>query len=661
MTNGEKQNPSNAHRPLQIIPSFDTWAGTTDEAIREKIRGLQAAGLGGLVTNVSLENYLRSDTAWDVLKRGVEIAHKAGLRVWIYDEEGYPSGAAGGLVLQQYPAGEAQGLIRTRDAAGRVRYNVVTLYEATHATENFYKKRHYINILDPSAVTTFLAVTHDRYARLLEPIGKCVEAFFTDEPSLINAYIPKGKTYPRTLPWHPRLPEIFLARKGYDLMPHRERLFVDVDLMDRKVRCDFYEVVADLCAETYFGQLQEWCKAHGVASSGHLLGEETMVWQTDFDGSPFPSYRKFDIPGIDMILSDPEKIMARDYFMVPKIAGSATRLQGQRRLMCEISDFFGSMEGHPASMEQMQCTAGILFSFGVTDMLSYYPLSLAAEKEIKPTDFSPEQYRRYTEFVTRLHLLFSSGTISPHVAILYPITSVWAHFTPSDRSMYEPHPDPIVCQLDEGFTSLCRNLLQQQIDYDIVDERSLAGARVDGTTLVLGERKYEILLLPPADTVHLRTMEVIARFVEKGGTVLASPLVPRYAAEGAGEDLRIQELIRVVREAGALGGSTPGSPPLAYLERSRALPECALDPASPNLLCTTISKAEGPAYLLVNVSSREYRGSFTFRAIGEAMLFDPATGSERPLTVERTAESRSRVELSLQPFGSLCILFSDGH
>jgi hypothetical protein len=647
----------NMHRPLQIIPPFEIWAGTTDETIRETIRKLQDAGLGGLVTNVSLENYLRNDKAWDILQRGVRIAHEAGLRVWIYDEEGYPSGTAGGLVLQQYPAGEAQGVIRTVDSAGKAQYSIEPLYQDTHATENFYKKRHYINILDPAAVATFISVTHDQYARCLDPIGKYIEAFFTDEPSLITAYIPPGRPYPLTLPWHPRLPEIFKARTGYDLLQNRDRLFVDVDAMDRKVRCDFYEMIADLCAETYFGQIQGWCKTHGVSASGHLLGEETMVWQTYFDGSPFVSYRKFDIIGIDMILSDPEKIMAKSHFLVPKIAGSSARLQGKRKVMCEISDFFGQMERQPASMEQMMCTAGMLFSFGVTEILSYYPLSFAPEKELKPTDFTPARYRRYTDFVTRLHEFFSSGTIANRVAVLYPITSVWAHFKPSNRSMYEPHPDRTVCELDEGFATLCRTLLQKQIDYDIVDERSLAEARYEGNSLVVGERRYDVLLLPPADTIHLRTMQVIAGFIENKGTVLASPLVPQYAAEGPEEDHRIQEMMKTIREKGALGGSAPGSPPIHYLLRSRALPECVLDPGSPNVLCTMISRAAGPAYLFVNVSSQEYTGSCTFRATGDAVLFDPVTGAEHALTVEKTADTRSRVGLILQPFGSSAIRF----
>lgn len=647
----------NACRPLQIIPAFEDWVGTTDELIRQRVRALAATGLGGLVTNVRIQNYLRDDASWDILRRGVRIAHEEGLRVWIYDEEGYPSGAAGGLVLAKEPGVEAQGLIRTMDGKGAVRYDVITLYESTHATENFYKKRHIPNILDPVAVATFLALTHDHYARVLEPIGEYVEAFFTDEPALITAYIPKDREYPQTLPWHPRIPEEFRARKGYDLLPHRESLFADVGPEDRKIRCDFYDVIADLCAETYFGGLQQWCHAHRVSSSGHLLGEETMVWQTDFDGDPFACYRKFDIPGIDMILSDPEKIMAKDYFMVPKIAGSATRLQGKKRLMCEISDFFGMMDKKPATTAQMQCTAGILYSSGVTDLCSYYPLSFAPASELKPMEIPDAEYKHYTAFVSRLNYFFTGGTIDARVAVVYPLNSLRSHFTPSHRSMYEPHPNADVRFLDEKFTSLCRNLLQQQIDFDIVDERSLAGAALEGKTLAAGERRYSMILLPPIDTLRLASMEVISRFVDAGGSVLAHALLPAHAAEGPEHDGTISTMVARMKAAGALGGSAAGTPPIGYLVRSRVPVHCELAPASTNVLCALITRNDGPACYLVNVSSDAYEGTGTFRLPGKAFLVDPSTGEEHPLQQERTGDARLQVALKFRPFASGFVVF----
>jgi len=69
LMNGDNANDLNSHRPLQMVHAFESWAGTTEKSIREKIRGLQEAGLGGLVTNVNLKNYLRDVKAWTTSSR----------------------------------------------------------------------------------------------------------------------------------------------------------------------------------------------------------------------------------------------------------------------------------------------------------------------------------------------------------------------------------------------------------------------------------------------------------------------------------------------------------------------------------------------------------------------------------------------------------------
>ena len=652
--------PPPASRFLQFIGAFDDWSGTTDDGIRKKVGFLLDAGAGGLVATVSLRNYLKDEAAWETLKRGVAHARLAGLRVWIYDEEGYPSGTAGGEVLERVPSAEAQGLVRVAAPGGEVRYEVVRLYEGTHATENFYKKRPYINIMEPAAADTFIAATHERYERALHPIGESVEAFFTDEPSLIATYIPKGKTYPLTLPWHPRLPEIFRARKGYDLLPHRESLFVDTGEVDRHVRCDFYEVVADLCAENYFGRLQHWCRAHGVSSSGHLLGEETLVWQTNFDGDPFTCYARFDIPGIDMILSDPGKIMRELYFLVPAVAGSAARLQGKRRVMCEISDFFGQMERRPATIAEMRSTAGILYALGVTDLVSMYPLFAGPAADARPGDFPPAEFRGYADHAARLNVMFTGGERRSRLAVVHPIRSVWAHFTRSDRSMYEPYPGELVRFIDQSFTDLCRLLLQHQVDFDIVDERSLEGAQTADGALAVGTRRYGAVLLPPMDTVRTATMEALAAFVREGGAVFAHPLLPQYAAEGTASDVRVRSLAGEMASAGALGGSRPDGPPLVYLIASRLPPDCHLGPPTPDIVCAGIDRPGETAFFLVNTSAREYEGMAVFRASGEAVLLDPSTGGERPAGADRVTPTTSRVRIALGAFGSMFIVFRGG-
>jgi hypothetical protein len=54
-------NLPNSCRLLQMIHPFENWAGTTEEAIRTRLRQAAAAGIGGVVTNVRFENYLRDE------------------------------------------------------------------------------------------------------------------------------------------------------------------------------------------------------------------------------------------------------------------------------------------------------------------------------------------------------------------------------------------------------------------------------------------------------------------------------------------------------------------------------------------------------------------------------------------------------------------------
>jgi hypothetical protein len=681
---------------LQFTAPFEEWCGTDEDATRLNLVHIRNLGMRGIVLNVNLQDYLCSEPAWEVLRRGVRMAASMGLGVWIYDEKGYPSGAAGGLVLKEFPEGEATGLVRSPDAGGKLRFETVKLYEGTHATENFYEKQPYINILDPEAVLTFLRVTHERYARALDPIGEYVEAFFTDEPSLITAYIPRGKSYPPTLPWHSRLPGIFLARKGYDLEPHLESLFTDTGEIDRQIRCDFYEVIGEMCAETYFGQIQQWCRTNRVLSSGHLLGEETLYWQTIFEGDPFACYGKLDIPGIDMILSDPGRIMRETFFLVPKLAGSACRLQEKKRLMCEISDFLGGRDGRHANLQQMNCTAGILTGLGVTDFVSMYQPPLPRVPGVVnptwpgPAPLSEEEYRVYADHCARLRMLFSEGVVETKIAVLHPLVTFRAHFTPSDRSMYEPHPNALLEFVDRSFTDLCRDLLQRQMDFDIVDEGSLADGRIEDGTLAISNQRYVAVLLPPMDTARLQTMETIARFVEEGGWVYTHALVPVYAAEGILHDGRIRELsAKICGGSGASGGAgdtgdtrasgassasratrasggsgvadgaegTPNRLQVIDALNSRILANCELTPASKEILCTQIFRSEGPAFFLVNTAPDEYRGFCTFHATGRALILDPATGESSAPETELTGPASTQIQLSMRPYQTMFVEF----
>jgi hypothetical protein len=114
------RSPPAEFRPIQIIHGFDNL-GSDTQTIRKRLQELRALGIGGLVVNVSFRDYLRSEEQWRLFLDGLKVAEELGFVLWLYDEEGYPSGAAGGLVLERNPNYEAIGLVRVIGDDGKVR------------------------------------------------------------------------------------------------------------------------------------------------------------------------------------------------------------------------------------------------------------------------------------------------------------------------------------------------------------------------------------------------------------------------------------------------------------------------------------------------------------------------------------------------------------
>ena len=120
---------SRKHGPLQIVHDFkftalnvkddytvlDTldYSGKVDY-IKSRIDKLNRMGYGGVVMNVDYKGYLKNPDAFTLFFECAEYAKSLGLSVWIYDEQYYPSGGAGGVTLEGHPEFEAAALVEIR-------------------------------------------------------------------------------------------------------------------------------------------------------------------------------------------------------------------------------------------------------------------------------------------------------------------------------------------------------------------------------------------------------------------------------------------------------------------------------------------------------------------------------------------------------------------
>ncbi len=623
--------PPLADRPLQIVHGIDLDRPTADaldqmvpgsgsqKLVLRKMNQYKDLGLGGIVCNVAFQQYLRSEENWQKLIAGIDACAELGMVVWLYDEEGYPSGAAGGLVLEENPTFEALAL--AYDPSRPEPLFLRPAYEHTHASNNYYAARRYINVIDERAVRAFIAATHEAYyQRLQRHFGKTIQAFFTDEPSLIAINLgqlpeevrtkvrvvdpidPTVKPLP-TVPWSHDLAELYRKRFGQDLSVQRMSLFTGQSPEDRRVRSQFWELIADLVAERYFGTIQTWCAAHKVASSGHTLWEEALMHHPALDGNKLKALTRMDIPGLDLLTSDPEAVIHSGW-MTAGLPASAAVLRGSRRVMTEVSDFAQTMSRQgPVGLPEMQATAAWQAAWGVTEFTLYYGIPQR----------SPEQYRAYNTYVGRLNALLKPARMQSEVLLYYPVHDLWAEYLPVAEPLRLSSQSPRAQRIVSSFSRLGQTLQRSQVPFTIIDHEHLAAAKPgsDGS-LQIGDHRFTTLVAPAEIEFPPPAAKVVEAFRAGGGKVLVD--------QGQSGALSREELIAAIQ------------------------PAFHISPPADTIALGSFVREGRRIVLLVNVGRQRYQGQLAAKPAGTWHVCDPADGSV--YGAERTNDGLVKLDLA---------------
>lgn len=586
--------PPASCRPLLIEHGLTARRGTA-----AVIREYQELGLGGIVTNVPFANYLQDETNWKILAGTVEACAAAGLRVWLYDEHGYPSGSAGGLTLKKDPAGEAE--VLAFDPSRSDPFFVRRAYEHTHASNNYAAARRYINLLDRDATAAFLSVTHEAYAaHLAAYFGKTIEATFTDEPSLMAVNMgqlpekvrskvpvtdppdPSAKPL-ATVPWSRDLPEEYRRRYHRDLGPLRRSLFEGDADADRRVRREFWSLIGELTAERYFGQIQSWCRQHHLQSSGHKLAEESLLHHIALDGNGLSVLRRMDIPGLDMLSSDPQVVLGMGW-MTAAMPFSAALHEGHRQVMTEISDFSQRMSNKgSASLEEMNAAAAWQAAWGVTEFTLYY----------RPEHRTPEDFRAYCRCVGHLNAILRPARPAPQVLLYYPIDTLWEEYRPVAEPLRITAQTPRAQRLVQSFNRLGQILVRAQVPFALADYEALGQCKVERGWLTIGSTSYSALIVPREARLPSGCAGKLDTFAGGGG--------------------------RVVLDKG------PANLEVQSLREKLSLPE-SLEPARDSVVMGRFVRDGRRVLVLLNVGMKPYAGMLRHSSPGGGMYLDPASG-----------------------------------
>ncbi|MBO0995384.1 glycosyl hydrolase [Bacillus sp. SD088] len=381
--------------------------------------------------------------------------------------------------------------------------------------------KYYGTFVDPchhEAMTTFIELTHERYAQKLKKhFGKTIKGMFTDEIHLLGRY-----------PWSPRFVSFIQEKYGYDI---REYLYLllyqDRDLAP-KIRYHYFQANHLLFREAYHKQVHDWCEQYDLDYVAEVPSVR-MATQT-----------YSHIPGGD---SAHEKlgrsldwILKRYFYSLranPKMISSLSLQLGRDRALIES---FHSV-GWSMTLQDAKWMIDRLAAFGVNFFnfhAFFYTVDAMVKHDAPPSQFlqNPywQHYRMLGDYTARMSYLMSEGTPVRSIAVLDPTTSLWTHMgNPFSSFAYTGKDETEKEQLEylkSHWADLCIELTTHYKDYDHLDPELLARAEISNGEMMVGKARYKVLVIPPISNVEADAWRKIKQFIDEGGVVIANGLLP---------------------------------------------------------------------------------------------------------------------------------------
>jgi hypothetical protein len=649
----EFKQPGRQYRPIP----FWSWNDELQrEELNRQIEEMSTAGLGGYFmhgrSGLKVE-YLGKDWC-DCIEAGVKKGKETGLDAWIYDDEGWPSGFAGGIVngmseayqakymtaeVLHHPAELSQEeLLGAYSLTGEDSYTLVGDSDFSQFEKLLIIRRrvqpYYIDVMSKEAIDAFLKVTHQvYYDRFGEEFGKTMKGFFTDEPRFTCKM---GQ-----LPWSDGLREEFHKRYGYDLIDYLPCLFYEYQGFE-KVRYDFYRLVNDLFVTNYMKNIYDWCEEHNCYVTGHIMMEETIFSQMSTTGGVMPFYEYEHIPGIDWL---------RRRIETPVIGKQVSSVASQLGRKQVLTESF-ALTGWNVSFEELKWIMEWQYVNGVNLLcqhLQAYSLKGSRKRDYPPSLFLQQswwnEYKNFNDYAARLGAVLSAGKEEAEFLVLHPMRSGYITFdgTRTERMVV----------LDREFSKLSAELSALHISYQYGDETIISKyGRVKSSLFQVGEMAYRGVILPTMYSIDEITLKLLLSFLSQGGRVVSLGEFPTYT-NGSKADLEM------LREKVTRLSTTDI---LSYCKEN-ALQAVSItginEEEEPNLACQIRETEEGTLLFLVN-HSQEKTSRVTVTLFGKSGIpvkLKGETGETEGIAY--TTGSDTVFELTFEPMQSHLVLLQE--
>lgn len=678
------KNPATAYAPA---PLFVWNTLVTKEELDFQLQELKDKGFGGVFVHPrpGMVNEYLSDDWFDLFGYTMERCKALGMDVWIYDENSYPSGFAGGYVPEQMPSSfnEGQGLKGSLvevlpndlssfeiilkkegdkwvDISGKKENQgkgEFYLFEKTYYSKSpWFGGFSYVDLLKPGVTEKFIDITFKEGYQKHFPkeLGKEIKGTFSDEPGI---YAPDSKS----IRWTPDLFAFFEKECGYDLKTSLPSIYEETGDW-QKVRYDYYKVLLKLFTERWSKPISEYCEQIGLQWTGHYWEHE---WPDPYQGPDnMAMYAWHQLPAIDMLYNDFNETRCNNLSpnhwpqaqfgnarAVRELSSVANQLGKKRTL----SETYGGC-GWDLSFNDMKRLGDWEFALGVNFMCQHLvDMSIkGARKYDYPQSFSYQEpwwddYKYLNDYFGRLSYALSSGQQINPVLVLEPTTTTWM-YAARGKVM-----DRIV-EIGKTFHLFIHQLEKLQVEYDLGSESIIeSSGSVTGNKFTVGNRNYDVVVIPQeCETLDAKTALLLKSFLQNGGKILCfgNPNL----INGQTKPEVFQELKAFPNWIASSDLNDPSVRKELFFDDWNVV---EIDTTSGKFYHQRRILADGQLFFAVN-SDKEKMASETVELKGKMVLkLDPFTGEISTYPIVSSGEKSVRLKIDLHPSESILLYILD--
>jgi glycosyl hydrolase family 106( putative alpha-L-rhamnosidase) len=451
--------------------------------------------------------------------------------------------------------------------------------------------------------------------------------------------------------WSSDFLDEFKKRRGYDLKPHLPALVNEMGPQTKALRNDWGMTLSELLNERFLAPMQQWSKRNGT----RFRIQDYGVPAATISGNAFAD------------ISDGEGSQWK-VVRASRWASSANHIYNRPITSSETWTWLHSPVFRATPLD-VKAEADLHFLQGINQLIGHgWPYTAPGVEYPGWRFYAAGVYNDknpwwivmpdVAKYLQRISFLMRQGQPANDVALYLPNNDGWADMPPGNPHLIE------VLREHVG-ADLMPSILESGYNLDFFDDDSFKQVgRVEGGSLVLGQNKYQMVILPDVTRIPIETYRKLEEFVRGGGVLIATrrtPLeFPGFLATKANHN-QIIEISKRLFE---------GTKPAAHLVKDEKVElratlnrllrsDLSLSPAAPDVGFIHRRTSDADIYFIANTSNAAQHLKATFRLTGmKPEWWNPFDGSVRPATVAAQSSGDTTVDLNLEPYGSRVLIFS---